>query len=78
MLDRLRHELDRLRHEPAVLIIVAAAVIVLGVDLAAVTGTVEQVIQLAALAASAWGIRARVTPVVDPHDDLGRPLVPDV
>lgn len=54
--------IDRLRNEPALLLVAAAAVVVLGIDLAELSDAVEQIVQLVALAGAGVGIRRKVTP----------------
>lgn len=67
--------LDKIKREPAVLLIVAAAVIAFGVDLAVLSETVEKLLQLLTLAGAAAGVRSQVTSKYHPRDDDGTPLV---
>lgn len=54
--------LERLKNEPVVLLVAAAAVIVLGIDLTALSETVERLLQLATLVGAAKVAREQVTP----------------
>lgn len=54
--------LNRLRNEPALLLVAAAAVVVLGIDLTALSEAVERLVQLVSLVGAGVGIRRKVTP----------------
>lgn len=54
--------LERLKNEPVMLLVVAAAVIVLGLDLAALSETVERLLQLVTLVGTAKLAREQVVP----------------
>lgn len=68
--------LERIRRQPLIVIAIAAAVIVFGVDLTALSDTVQQLLQLLTTIGALAGAHRTVTPVADPRDNDGRPLTP--
>lgn len=51
-----------LRTEPVILLGIAAAILIFGIDLIALGETVEQVVELATLLAAGYAIRRKVWP----------------
>lgn len=66
--------IDKLKDEPAVVLVIAAVVVVLGIDLAEIHAAVERIVQLVAAAVAIKGLRDRVTPV---DRVTGEPRNPD-
>ncbi len=55
--------IERIKNEPVVLIVLAAGLLTLGVDLDVLTETVEKIVDLAALVGLSLVARQQVTPV---------------